>query len=203
MEPSTLTRKGEQTRRRIVAAAAQLMFDNGVAQTKIEEVRDAAGVSNSQIYHYFADKTALVRAVIDYQTDAVVGVQEPVFAHLDTMEDLRTWRDYAIAQQEALDCRGGCPIASLAGQLAEKDEAARLQLAFSFRRWSAGLREGLHRMHQAGRLHPDADPDQLATVLLSALQGGLLLTKLERDITPLRTALDAAIDYLERAFANQ
>lgn len=197
VEPRTLTRKGEQTRQRIVAAAARLMFDNGVAQTRIEEVCDAAAVSNSQIYHYFSDKTALVRAVIDYQTEAVVGIQEPLFEQLDTMQGLHAWRDYALAQQEALRCRGGCPIASLAGQLAENDDAARLQLAFSFRRWSAGLRDGLARMHHAGRLRPDTDPEQLATVLLSALQGGLLLTKIERDLTPLRTALDAALDYIE------
>lgn len=52
-------------------------------------------------------------------------------------------------------------------------------------------------MHHAGRLRPDTDPEQLATVLLSALQGGLLLTKIERDLTPLRTALDAALGHIE------
>src|SRR5208282_2449480 len=51
-----LTIKGRQTRQRIVAAAAELMFEGGVAGTTMEDVRAAAGVSSSQIYHYFADK---------------------------------------------------------------------------------------------------------------------------------------------------
>jgi AcrR family transcriptional regulator len=64
-----LTRKGQQTRQRIVAAAAGLILQQGVAGTTLDDVRAEAGVSSSQIYHYFADKEALVRAVVDYQAD--------------------------------------------------------------------------------------------------------------------------------------
>jgi AcrR family transcriptional regulator len=197
IKSGTLTAKGRETRQRIVAAAAQLMFENGVADTTIEDVREQAGVSNSQVYHYFADKIALVRAVIEYQTDAVIEPQETLFARLDTMAGLRAWRDFAVARQHELNCRGGCPIASLTTQLAEHDEAARLQLAHSFARWSAGLRAGLAAMHANGTLRPDADPEALALSLLASLQGGLLLTQLNRDTKPLEVALDAALAYVE------
>jgi len=197
IKPGTLTAKGHETRRRIVAAAAELMFDRGVATTTIEDVRDRAGVSNSQIYHYFADKTDLVRAVIDFQTDMVLEPQEPLFSRLDTMQGLREWRDFAVTRSGDFGCRGGCPIASLASQLAENDEAARLQLAHSFQRWSSGLREGLARMHQQGRLCPEADPEALATALLASLQGGLLLAQLQRTTKPLEVALDTALAHVE------
>ena len=59
-----LTRKGVQTRQRIVAAAADLILQQGVAGTTLDDVRDEAGVSSSQIYHYFADKEALVLSLI-------------------------------------------------------------------------------------------------------------------------------------------
>src|SRR2546423_13982042 len=72
------TRKGEATRARIVAAAAKLMFEQGVAGTTTEDVRAAAGVSSSQLYHYFADKKALVRAVIGFTTEAVLDAQQPL-----------------------------------------------------------------------------------------------------------------------------
>jgi len=68
-----LTRKGAQTRQRIVAAAADLILQQGVAGTTLDDVRAEAGVSSSQIYHYFADKEALVRAVIDYRAETLVG----------------------------------------------------------------------------------------------------------------------------------
>src|SRR5271167_868439 len=71
-----LTRKGQETRQRIVDAAAGLIFRQGVAHTTIEDVRAAADVSSSQLYHYFDDKPALVRAVVDHQADTMIGGQE-------------------------------------------------------------------------------------------------------------------------------
>ncbi len=192
-----LTPKGEHARRRIVVAAARLMFENGVAETTVEQIRDAAGVSNSQVYHYFADKKALVRAVIDYQTDTVVGAQEPMFDQFDTLDGLRRWRDFMVEHQRRTDCRGGCPIGSLASELAEIDDEARVQIATGFRRWEAGIRRGLHAMHAQGRLRPDADPDDLALATLASLQGGLLLTQLHRDPRPVATALDAILALIE------
>jgi hypothetical protein len=77
------------------------------------------------------------------------------------------------------------------------DEAARLQLAHSFARWSQGLRTGIATMHANGTLRPEADPESLALALLASLQGGLLLTQLNRNTKPLETALDAALAHIE------
>jgi AcrR family transcriptional regulator len=192
-----LTAKGRQTRARIVEAAAQLMLEHGVAETTIEHVRDAAGVSNSQVYHYFADKQALVLAVIDYQSDTIVGGQQPMFDRLDTLEGLRAWRDFLVEHQRQLGCRGGCPLGSLGAELAEIDDLARAKVAASFARWEAGIRVGLRAMHSSGRLAPHADPDSLAVALLAALQGGLLLTQLNRDTKPLEQSLDAVLALIE------
>ena len=87
-----LTRKGEATRARIVDAAAALIFQQGVAGTTVEEVRDGAHVSSSQLYHYFEDKPALVRAVIERQADRAIGTQEQF--DLSSLDGLREWRDF-------------------------------------------------------------------------------------------------------------
>jgi AcrR family transcriptional regulator len=192
-----LTAKGRQTRARIIDAAAELMLEQGVAETTIEHVRDTAGVSSSQVYHYFADKQALVLAVIDHQSDTIVGGQQPLFDRLDTLEGLRSWRDFLVEHQRSLGCRGGCPLGSLGAELAEIDDAARARVAASFARWEAGIRSGLLAMHSAGRLAPHADPDALAVALLAALQGGLLLTQLNRDTRPLEQSLDAVLSLVE------
>src|SRR5581483_12141952 len=89
-----LTRKGAETRARIVDAAAGLMFQQGVAHTTIEEVRDCAQVSNSQLYHYFDDKPALVRAVIERQADLAISTQERF--DLSSLDGLREWRDFVV-----------------------------------------------------------------------------------------------------------
>src|SRR5208283_1805080 len=61
VEPLTITPKGRETRDRIVATAARLMAEGGVAGTTVGQIDVAANASGSQLYHYFADKRALVR----------------------------------------------------------------------------------------------------------------------------------------------
>src|ERR1700759_5121278 len=125
MTERRLTRRGRETRERIVAAAAELMFEYGVAETTLEDIRVAAGVSGSQVYHYFTDKQALVRAVIDYQADTVLDAQGDHLNHLDTVPGLRAWRDFIVDHQRRLGCRGGCPIGAPGAGVAEADTAAR------------------------------------------------------------------------------
>jgi TetR/AcrR family transcriptional regulator, transcriptional repressor for nem operon len=188
---SRLTPKGERTRARIVDAAAQLIYERGVASTTVEDVRAAAEVSGSQLYHYFADKERLVQAVIDRQADAIVQNQSR--ADLGTIEGLRAWRDQVVAEAARHDGLGGCPLGSLGGQLAETDAQARDRVATGFARWAAALGDGLRALHAAGHLAPGTDPDDLAVTLLSVLQGGLLLAQTQRDVRPLQTALDTLL----------
>ncbi|TDU03409.1 TetR family transcriptional regulator [Streptomyces sp. 846.5] len=190
-----LTRKGRETRQRIVAAAAQLMYERGLTEATLEDVRAAAGVSGSQIYHYFADKQALLLAVIDHQAQAVLDAQAPHFDRLDTVAGLRRWRDGLVEYQKRLQCRGGCPIGSLGSEVAESNPEARLAVASGFLRWEAAIRAGLSAMHARGEL--DGDPEDLALATLAALQGGLLLTQLQRRVRPLEVALDSMIDHIQ------
>ena len=186
-----LTPKGAVTRARIVDAAAELIFQQGVARTTIEEVRDGAHVSSSQLYHYFEDKPALVRAVIERQADRAIETQERF--DLSSLDGLREWRDFVVDHARNTDCRGGCPIGSLGAALAEAETEARTLVSASFKRWEASIMAGLLRMHAVGRLLPEADPRQLSLALLAALEGGLLLAQIQRDSEPLAAALDAML----------
>jgi TetR/AcrR family transcriptional regulator, transcriptional repressor for nem operon len=88
---------------------------------------------------------------------------------------------------------GGCPIGSIASELADNDPRARETLVESFERWEAPIRDGLTRMRERGELRSDADTDTLALALLTALQGGLLLTQTRRNTEPLRAGLDTVL----------
>lgn len=136
------------------------------------------------MYHYFTDKDELIRAVIAHQTDGVLAAQRPVLDELDSFDALCRWRDLLVDMQVRRDCVGGCPIGSIAAELADNDPHARADLVDSFERWEAPIRDGLARMRARGDLRPDADTDALALALLVALQGGLLLTQTRRDTTP-------------------
>jgi TetR/AcrR family transcriptional regulator, transcriptional repressor for nem operon len=190
------TAQGLATRTRIISAAAELVFAHGVARTGIEDVQQKAGVSASQMYHYFTDKNDLIRAVIAHQTEGVLSAQRPVLDELDSFAALEQWRDLLIDMQEQRHCVGGCPIGSIAAELADDDPHARADLATGFERWEAPIRAGLARMRARGDLRPDTNTDALALALLVALQGGLLLTQTRRNTAPLRVGLDTVLDHI-------
>jgi TetR/AcrR family transcriptional repressor of nem operon len=191
-----ITRKGQATRDRIVGAAAALMYQQGVAGTSTEDLQAAAGVSASQIYHYFGDKHSLTCAVIGHWSDTILRFHEPLLARLDDIDALRSWAEVIVETARANDFRGGCPLGSLASELADRDEAARDDVVAGYRRWRGAIRDGLFAMKIRGALVDGADVDQLAMALLAALQGGLLLAKALRDAEPLRIALNTTIDHI-------
>lgn len=194
--PRRLTAKGEATRARIVRAAADLVLVHGVTRTGVEDVQREAGVSASQLYHYFGDKQTLMRAVIAHQTTEVLAAQQPELDALDDFDALERWRDRLVALQRARHCVGGCPIGSIAAEVADDDADARADLVEGFEQWEAPLRSGLAAMRDRGALRPDADPDRLALALLAAVQGGLVLTQTRRTTVPLETAVDAVLELI-------
>jgi TetR/AcrR family transcriptional regulator, transcriptional repressor for nem operon len=181
----------ERTRIRIVNAAAELIYERGVTATTLEDVKAAAAVSSSQLYHYFANKEALIQEVIDRQADTLVAATE--HAELGTIDGLKAWRELVLTHADHTRGMGGCPLGSLGGQLAESDPDARARLAAGFGRWSTAIRDGLRELQTTGHLAPDINPDDLAVTLLAALQGGLLLAQVQRDSRPLQTTLDTLL----------
>jgi TetR/AcrR family transcriptional repressor of nem operon len=191
-----LTAKGRATRARIVNAAAELMLEHGVARTTIEDIQQAAAVSTSQMYHYFADKGDLVAAVIDAQSDQVLGGQELELHRVDSIEALCRWRDALVAVMRGKGCTAGCPIGSLASELSDNDPLARARLARAFAQWEDLIRDGLAAIAAHGRPLAGVDVDRMALAMLAGVQGGLLLSQVRRDTAPLEAAVDILIDQL-------
>lgn len=194
---SRLTRKGRATRARIVDVAARLMFQGGVAGTSVDDVRNAATVSGSQISHYFDDKRDLTRQVIALRRNDVRDYHtQPQLGTLDSLESLRAWVDVNMADVDSVYRRGGCIYGSLAAELTEGDSDIHDDLAAGYDDWIDLLRAGLTAMRRRGELRPEADPRHLAVSLVVAHQGGALVTCATDDPEPLRAALNAAVDYV-------
>lgn len=199
---SRFTRKGRATRARIVDAAAKLMFQRGVAGTSIDEVRNTADVSGSQISHYFHDKRDLTRKVISARRDDVREFHaQATLGGLDSLDALQAWADANIADINAVYRHGGCVYGSLAGELVEADAEIHSDLAAGYDQWIDLFQSGLTEMRRRGDLRPDADPRHLAVSLVAAHQGGALLTYITNSPEPLREAVNAAVDYV-RSFAR-
>jgi AcrR family transcriptional regulator len=195
-EPHALTGRGQATRARILEHAAELIYVHGVHGTNNELLRRAAGVSGSQLNHYFPTKESLVLAVIAWQAERVLTFHRGErFACFDSLDAFRDWATHYIGYERAY--REGCSLGSLASEIIKTDLDVHDQLASAFDQWRDIFRDGIARMQQVGRLRAEADPEQLANLVLAAFQGGMLLAQVARDIAPLKDALQAAIDHLQ------
>jgi AcrR family transcriptional regulator len=198
---SQFTRKGLATRTRILDVAARLMFERGVANTSIDQVRRTARVGGSQISHYFRDKRDLTRHVVAARRNDVQAFHtQPRLGALDSLDALQAWADACVSDIDAVYRVGGCVYGSLAGELVEADDEIHDDLSAGYDQWIELFRAGLTAMQRRGDLSPDVDPRHLAVSLVTAHQGGAMITYATGDPEPLRVAVNAAVAYV-RSFA--
>ena len=192
-----LTVQGAKTKARIVSAAADLMYVQGVGATTLDDVITASATSKSQLYHHFDGKGALVRDVVELVGRRMMEREEGALGHVSTIGGLHRWRD-ALIQNNALQHGAyGCALGSLANEVADHEAVARRMLNELFAAWQQLLAEALRRMQRNGSIVAGVDADQLATGLMAALQGGYLLAQAARDIGPMSAALDMALAHIE------
>jgi len=192
-----LTARGAATRDRIVHAAADLMYVKGVHATTLDDVRAATGTSKSQLYRHFPDKDTLVHAVIALRGQQVIARETQRPGRFNSFSGLVRWRNALIQANALQNGAYGCALGSMASELSDEDEQARTLLADLFKTWEGLIAAGLERMQVKGALKPDADPEQLATGLMAAVQGGYLLANTAHDVRPMELAIDMALEYLK------
>jgi AcrR family transcriptional regulator len=170
------------TRTRLVLTAMQQFWEKGYGSTSIADVLKAARVNSGSLYHFFPGKQDLLLAVLDAYRDGIRpmllepawrGVEDPIeriFALLARYR--RSLTD--------TDCFYGCPIGSLALELHEPDPPVRERLAANFAAWLEAIHQCL--LEAGARLPRELDRRELAILVLTTMEGGVMLARTFRDI---------------------
>jgi AcrR family transcriptional regulator len=197
-----LTAKGRATRDRILQVAAELILREGLSTLNMDALRKAASVSGSQLAHYFADKQALIRAVVVRQTHVVLDFhRQPKLGALNTFDDFERWIDLNMRYLRRIGYSGTPTYHALAGQLGKSDSATRETLASGYWQWIELLEQVIQQMKDHGVVAAGADPRKLALVIVSAHQGGATLAFTYQADWPHADAVRFAVNYL-RMFAT-
>jgi AcrR family transcriptional regulator len=186
------TGRGRASRERIVERAAELFAGRGIAATSLDEVLAAAGAGKGQFYHYFRSRDELAAAAVGYRCTQVVAGLTQALGGVSSLAGLEQVLAGFIAGFEQMGMPG-CPIGTLAAEVAGRNEDARVQAAAGFDAWERLLADALERIRQRGGLRADADPAVLATGLLASIEGGMVLSQARKDIASLRAAVDAGL----------
>ena len=167
----------------------------------MEQVASASATSKSQLYHHFPKKDALVHAVVDFRGHVVLDLHSEVLARARSLRALERWSDLVVGRVATVHGAYGCQLGSIATEIADDDDHARELLQQYFHAWEGLLAGALEAMIERDEISRQADPDVLAQEIMIAMQGGYLLAQVERSETPMRRALDMALDRV-RSFRN-
>ncbi len=172
--------------------AADLFAERGIAATSVDEVLAAAGAGKGQFYHYFRSRDELAAAAVGHRCAQVVAGLTQALGGVSSLAGLERALAGFVAGFEQMGMPG-CPIGTLATEVAGRNEDARLQAAAGFDAWEQLLAGALERMRQRGELRADAAPAVLATGLLASIEGGMVLSQARKDMASLRIGVEAGL----------
>ncbi|SDD77278.1 transcriptional regulator, TetR family [Paenibacillus sp. UNCCL117] len=160
-----------------------MFLTKGFAVTSMDDLVKASGVAKTNIYYHFKGKEELLGAIVDrmidhYQSQAlhIAGLAElPVAARLQRLV-LALYE-----QNEVKSSLGGCPFLTLYTQTAGEWPEGKARIGRFFRSQRELVQGLLQEGAAAGELKPALPPDQLASVLVSAVEGALFLSHATAD----------------------
>lgn len=191
--------KGERTRQRIVGHATLLIYAKGYARTTIDDVIQAAGITKGSFYFHFKSKEELGYAVIENASSFILGRLREA---LERRELTPSGRIEAMLREvqsivEAADCSRGCILGNLALETSNTNPGFREAIARAFRDWSRLIASALEEMKEAGELPRDFDSAAYADFAVSALEGGIMLSKVAMDPGPMRNSISLILKHFQ------
>lgn len=185
------------TRLRMIETAFDLLHKQGIQATTVDEVLEKSGTGKSQFYYYFKSKEGLVHAVLQYFYELLRNNQLPGKHTIDSWEDLENWFRFFITFQQEIHCERSCPIGTIGNDLSQDQELLRQDVRLIFQWMRHSLSGFFNSLKAKGEIPASVDPDALADFCFTIMQGGLLVSKIQRESAPFENAVAHALTYLE------
>jgi TetR/AcrR family transcriptional repressor of nem operon len=189
--------KGEQTRQAIIRKAAPIFNQRGFEGAALSDLMRATGLEKGGIYRHFESKQQLAGEAFDYAwqlaLDARFGEAQKI---LDTVDRLKrvvlNFRD-----RRAGLVQGGCPLLNAAIDSDDGNPALRTKARRAFASWLGRLQSIIEEGQERGEIRSGVNPTDLATLIVTTLEGSLMLERLQRTPAPLNIACRHLEEYLE------
>ncbi|MFI5684201.1 TetR/AcrR family transcriptional regulator [Streptomyces sp. NPDC051636] len=173
-------------RERMVFSAAQLIRREGVTATGMRDVAAHAEAPRGSLQHYFpGGKEQLVNEAVNWAgryagkriARFLAGLDRPTPSGLFAAM-VRQWTD----EYETAGFAAGCPVAAATVDCASAGTSTWDAAAAAFATWRRPLADALTETGV-----PRDRADALATLMISALEGAILMARAEQDVRPLKT----------------
>jgi len=180
--------KAPDSKWKTLAAAVKLFRQQGYHGTALNDILAAAGSPRGSLYFHFpGGKEEIGESALTLAGEAVrQGIVRAAEVSDSTEMFLTRVARAMAADLEKSDYQEGCPIATTALETSAQSEVLGEATSAAFRKWEIEISSGLERFGMTGD-----EADQVATMVLSQLEGALLLARTYRSPEPLQRAEEA------------
>jgi len=196
METGESMTKGEQTRRKILVAAAPIFNKQGYAGSSLNDLMEATGLKKGGIYRHFATKEELAAEAFDYTWESVWTAR---LLHVDEkatgIEKLKQLIANFVEHRSPV--AGGCPVLNTATDADDGNPLLRARVAKALRSWLNCLHVIVEQAQKRGEARSGIDPKVVATLIVASLEGALMMSRLQRNDEALLRVQSHLNRYLE------
>ncbi|HEY3739371.1 MAG TPA: TetR/AcrR family transcriptional regulator [Bryobacteraceae bacterium] len=171
--------KGEQTRQKIVEAAAPIFNRRGYEGSSINDLMAATGLKKGGIYRHFSSKEELAAEAFDYTWEQAWNAR---MVQVDeTAPGLEQLRQLISAFVDRRGCvAGGCPVLNTAVDADDGNSVLRAKVAKALKTWRAKISSMVKLAADHGEIKAGTDPKAVATLIIATLEGALMISRVER-----------------------
>jgi TetR/AcrR family transcriptional repressor of lmrAB and yxaGH operons len=180
--------KATDSKGKTLAAAAKLFRQQGYHGTALQDILAAGGSPRGSLYFHFPKgKEEIGGAALTLAGEAArQGIAKAAEASENAEMFLTRIVRGMASELEKSDYKEGCPIATTALEAAAQSEVLGAATRNAFQKWELEIKRGLFRFGM-----PAGEADLAATMVLSQIEGALLLARTYRNLEPLRRAEQA------------
>jgi TetR/AcrR family transcriptional repressor of nem operon len=189
--------KGAQTRQGIIRKAAPLFNQRGYDGTAMSDLMQATGLEKGGIYRHFGGKQELAeeafkhawKVAMDTRFDRIDEVPNAVDRLVQFLENFRVRRAGLVP--------GGCPLLNTAIDSDDGNPQLRAKARQALDSWLGRLQSIVEEGQRKAEIRSDVDAAELATLIVTTLEGSLMLSRLQRKEEPLNLACRHLKEHIE------
>lgn len=171
--------KGEQTRQFIVREAAAIFNQHGFEGASMSALQSATGLEKGGLYRHFSSKEELALQAFDYAwREAGRARAHGIDEASNSVDQLKVFISNFVHRRPSVP--GGCPLLNTAVDSDDGNDELRKRASAALRQWFRLLRTIIGKGIDVGEIRASVNANELATIIISSLEGALVISRLER-----------------------
>lgn len=175
-------RNSKTTKNTIIKESANLFNTQGYKATSISDITKATGLTKGAIYRHFESKS-------DLEQEALRSLGKLMFNELgQSIREAKTFQlkmdaifSFFEKYMETPLYQGGCPLMNAAVEVDDTNTPLRQQAYNMLAQLKASVGKLLENGIKNGQIKPEIDPAFYSTIIIATLEGGIMMSKLERN----------------------